>query len=1222
MELHDANGHLRWRMLVLIAGVYLVVMLLSLRGILESAQVAVFWPPSGLLLGLLLVLPRRSWLATLIAIGIAGTIANMTVGRPLLISLGFTFADLAEPLIGASIVRLIAGEIAIRFDRVRQVVALTAATIIGAFCSAALAEATNAFAQAVGVKFPVAPGDLWQTWAAGAVMGSMIFAPATIALCQRLTMQEQPGWRRPARRIEALTLVLIATAVTGTLFMGDREIVRGLGPLLYVMFPVSAWAALRCGLLTVGTICVIVSVLAFACTLDGRGPIAAVSGGGEIRWIWLQFWLIAVVLTSLTLAALARGLGETMASLNEAEERYKGLVTAMPVPMLVHDGARFLMLNPAACSLLGVKSVDELKDTSPDDIVVRDEPGRGHVELASSPTGVIPLSPHAERWRRRDGTIIEVEIAASVCRFEGARVMQIIANDVTEQRRTEAALSEQRSRLESTVGSIADVVWSTRPELNKLIYFSPAADRVYGRPAQDFLDDSDLWYKVIIDEDRDRAIKAFENPELVDHIDVEYRIRLPDGKLKWVRDRARPVRDSTGKVIRLDGTVTDITEQKLALAERLREQDLFGAGPVMAWRWRRAQGWPVEAVSSNISQFGYASEDFTTGRIPYASIVHPDDLARVANEVEDYTKQGVDRFEQRYRVRRADGEYRFIHDITVLVRGVDGQVTHYEGFIIDRTDELRAEEARRESEERFRQLAEYIDDVFWVFDVDSNRLVYVGPSFERLFGVRVEAILGDVRVWYKSVHPDDSEEFESLVGEFLADESQRDFETEYRIIRPDGATRWLRNRAFKIRSEGPPRIVGITEDVTESHRADEERRRLSEQIQQLERLESIGRLAGGVAHDVNNLLMPIITYNELAMADLPADHPARSHLSHVAEAAAAASTLSRQLLAFGKRQHIRASSLSFNDTVATWGQMIRGLLGSGIKVTTDLGPGVGMVAGDESQLHRVFMNLCFNARDAMPRGGTLTIRTSRSVDAGGRGRAVLEVVDTGVGMDEQVRSRAFEPFFTTKALGQGTGLGLSNAYAIVRAHGGDIRIESTRGAGTRVIVSLPEERAATQATIPHGPPPRALRVLVVEDEDLVRGLLVRSLEQRGHSVLAVSSPIGALKLIETLSSVPDALVADVSLPEFTGLELRRRLRSRGGAWSTLATVLLSGAPADDEAEALQADPAQRTAFLAKPFAFPDLLDTLAAITDAPAGANTPEPQTPGRDIAESPTGTR
>lgn len=1198
MDLHDTNGKLRWRLLVLIAGIYMIVMLLSLRGILESAQVAVFWPPSGLLLGLLLVLPRRAWPATLTATAIAGTIANMTIGRPVVISVGFTLADTIEPLVGALILRLVAGQIAIRFDRVRQVLALCAATITGALCSAAAAEATNAFAHAIGVSFPVKPGNLWQTWTAGAIMGNLIFAPATVALCQRLTMDELPEWRKPARRIEALTLVLIATALTGTLFMADRETVRGTGPLLYVMFPVAAWAALRCGLLTVGSISVIISVIAFACTLDGRGPIAVASGGGEIRWIWLQFWLVAVVLTSLTLAALARGVGETMASLNEAEERYKGLVTAMPVPMLVHDGARFIMLNPAACTLLGVKSVNDLKSTSPDDIVVREQKNHRLSDLASSPTGIIPLTPQAERWRRRDGTIIEVEIAASVCRFEGTRVVQIIANDVTEQRRTEAALSEQRSRLESIVSSIADVVWSTRPEINKLTYFSPAADRVYGRPAQDFLNDSDLWYKVIIDEDRDRAIKAFQNPERVDHIDVEYRIRLPDGKLKWVRDRARPVRDSSGKVVRLDGTVTDITDQKLALAERLREQDLFGAGPVMAWRWRRAPGWPVEAVSSNISQFGYCSDDFTTGRIPYASIVHPDDLARVAKEVEDYTKQGIDRFEQRYRVRRADGEYRSIHDITVLVRGVAGEVTHYEGFVIDRTDELRAEEARRESEERFRQLAEYIDDVFWVYDIDSARLLYVGPSFERLFGVRIDAILGDVRVWFKSVHPDDSEEFETLVGEFVADEAQRDFETEYRIIRPDGGTRWLRNRAFKIRSEGPPRIVGITEDVTESHRADEERKRLSEQIQQLERLESIGRLAGGVAHDINNLLMPIITYNELAMADLPADHPARSHLSHVAEAAAAASTLSRQLLAFGKRQLIRARSLSFNETVATWSQMIRGLLGSGIKITTDLGPGVGMVAGDEAQLHRVFMNLCFNARDAMPHGGTLTIRTSRAVDAGGRGRAVLEVSDTGVGMDEQVRSRAFEPFFTTKALGQGTGLGLSNAYAIVRAHAGEIRIESARGSGTRVIVSLPEERAASDPPAPLAPPQRPLRVLVVEDEDLVRGLLVRCLEQRGHSVAAVSSPQGAMKLVDSLSAVPDALVADVSLPEFSGLELRRRLRARGGAWSTLATVLLSGAPADDEAEALRADPAERTAFLAKPFAFPDLLATLASVTSA------------------------
>src|SRR5258708_5543256 len=389
----------------------------------------------------------------------------------------------------------------------------------------------------------------------------------------------------------------------------------------------------------------------------------------------------------------------------------------------------------------------------------------------------------------------------------------------------------------------------------------------------------------------------------------------------------------------------------------------------------------------------------------------------------------------------------------------------------------------------------------------------------------------------------------------------------------------------------------IVEDVTE-------RRNLEEQLRQSQKMEAVGRLAGGIAHDFNNLLTVVKGYSELMLSEMQEGNPLGTDAEEVKKAAGRAVSLTRQLLAFSRRQVVEAKVLDLNSIVVNMDKLLRPLLREDIELYMSLEPGLGSIKADPGQIEQVIMNLAVNARDAMPDGGRLRIETTEAVvehrtDMKSGRYVVLSISDTGIGMDELVRVHAFEPFFTTKETGKGTGLGLSTVYGIVKQSGGYIWIESERNVGTVFKIYLPWLAAEHAETVKVADVPRpslaAETVLLVEDEDGVRTLVKLMLERQGYTVLHAKDGVEAVMICEQHAGNIDLLITDVVLEHLSGRELAEKLVSLR---PSMRTLYISGYT--DDAIVHHGVLSSDMAFLQKPFTAEALLEKVRQLVDARA----------------------
>lgn len=498
--------------------------------------------------------------------------------------------------------------------------------------------------------------------------------------------------------------------------------------------------------------------------------------------------------------------------------------------------------------------------------------------------------------------------------------------------------------------------------------------------------------------------------------------------------------------------------------------------------------------------------------------------------------------------------------------------------------------ALRDSEERFRQITERIGEVFWMTDLAKGKVLYVSPAYESIWGRSCASLYENPGAWLDAVHPDDRER----IREATLRRPAGGHGEEYRIVRPDGSVRFIRDRAFAVpdAAGNAYRVVGVAEDVTERHQAEEERRALEAQLRQSQKLEAVARLAGGVAHDFNNVLGVILGHAELALRQLPADHPLAGRLGAIHDAAARSAALTRQLLGFSRRQAIAPRVLDLNAQLEGMQRLLQRMIGEDVELRFVLAPDLWPVVLDPSQVDQVVANLAVNARDAMPEGGRLTVETANvlldeadcRIHEGARpGEYVmLAVSDSGTGMDSDTRERAFEPFFTTKPEGKGTGLGLATVYGIARQNDGFVGLDSELGRGTAVRVYLPRSRQAPQPRVAAMDAASSLRgqetVLVVEDEAPLREVAASVLEELGYRVLRAPGAAEAIALSASHAGEIDVLLTDVVMPGMSGRRLADELRSsRPG----IRVIFTSGYAADmiSHRGVLEAG----THFLEKPF---------------------------------------
>jgi PAS domain S-box-containing protein len=517
----------------------------------------------------------------------------------------------------------------------------------------------------------------------------------------------------------------------------------------------------------------------------------------------------------------------------------------------------------------------------------------------------------------------------------------------------------------------------------------------------------------------------------------------------------------------------------------------------------------------------------------------------------------------------------------------------------------RAEEARTRSEQRFRKLVEYSSDVITLLDA-AGKIVYSTQAQKPTLGYDQGELTG--HNVFDLVHPDDRDRAQALFLSVLAPGAAV-ARNAFRLRHKEGSWRDLEVAGVNHLDDPIVGAIVVTyHDVTDRKRAEAALRDLEERHRQAQKMEAIGRLASGVAHDFNNLLTAILGSTDLLLEDLPADHPGRLEADEARKAALRAAELTRQLLAFSRQQVLEPRVLDINEVVANVEQMLRRIIREDVEVRTVLAPDIGAVRADPAQLEQVLLNLAVNARDAMPRGGRLTIETANAdldetyaaehavVDPGRY--VMLAVSDTGTGMDAATQARVFEPFFTTKEKGRGTGLGLATVYGIVKQSGGYIWVYSEPGRGTSMKVYLPRVEAPIEPINAPPPPTGSLRgsetILVVEDQDEVRTLTRRMLEARGYRALVAASGADALRIAAHAAGPIDLLVTDVIMPGMSGREVALLLEP---AHAGMRVLFVSGYT--DESIVRDGVLEPDITFLQKPFTAEALARKVREVLDAP-----------------------
>jgi two-component system cell cycle sensor histidine kinase/response regulator CckA len=545
----------------------------------------------------------------------------------------------------------------------------------------------------------------------------------------------------------------------------------------------------------------------------------------------------------------------------------------------------------------------------------------------------------------------------------------------------------------------------------------------------------------------------------------------------------------------------------------------------------------------------------------------------------------------------------------------------------------------RESELKFRQLAENASEVFWLANNDISEILYVSPAYEKVWGRSCRNLHERHMSFAQSIHPTDQQR---ILGGLEKLKRAEVYDEELRIIRPDGSVRWIRDRRFPVCNEHEEfyRVAGFIEDITERKSAEERlavehavtralaelvavpdtskkigsliaRKNLADQLRQAQKMEAFGQLAGcGVAHDFNNILAVIMGYTSLLLEHGNLNVDIKDQLAEIYSAGERAANLTRQLLTFSRKRQMTVSLLDLNEVVSSMTKMLRRIIGENINLQCCLSPDLPAVEADEGMVEQILMNLVVNARDAMPGGGQLIISTrpvatdsayfQGNPDARVREFVCLSIQDMGCGMSPEIKARIFEPFFTTKNEGKGTGLGLATVHGIVKQHQGWIEVESQVGVGTTFKIFLP---ASTRSAATDEHATREFQtcsghetILLVEDDEAVRDLTKIVLERYGYRVLEAESSEETLSLWNAHDQEIDLLLTDVNMPGgLTGVELAQQLRARK---SNLKVIYSSGYIKDPEEAMFKTR--ETAPFLQKPYHPQRLVQTVRDCLDSTA----------------------
>jgi PAS domain S-box-containing protein len=774
-----------------------------------------------------------------------------------------------------------------------------------------------------------------------------------------------------------------------------------------------------------------------------------------------------------------------------------------------------------------------------------------------------------------------------------AEVLRKKVNRLISERRSRRALREAEARYRSLIESLPAIVYVAEVEAPyRPIYVSPEIESL-GYPLEEWRRNPDLWASILHEEDRARIMgEADATARPARSTECEYRLTARDGSARWFHDRGRYVKDESGRQICWQGVMIDITQRKQAEQTILTSEELYRDLVEHSQDLICTHDLTGRILSVNrgaVRTLGYDESQLVSMNIR-------DGLpAEVRPEFDEYLrriqKEGVATGKMMV-VDKSGRQRLWEYRNTLRTEGVETPIVR--GMAHDITDQWHAERALRKSEERYREIFELgLAGVFVV--TAAGKFLACNNAFVLMLGLPSPDVAMESGLASYLVDPGC---WDQMVSDLKLHRSVRN--EEVALKRSDGQTVFaIGNLVAKTDRRGElSEIHGYLFDNTD-------RKQLEEQLRQSQKMDAVGRLAGGIAHDFNNLLTAVIGYSQLLESRLGPDSPFLKELGEIKKAGERAASLTRQLLAFGRKRTMQPKTFNVNSAISDLSKLLRRLISENIELILRLDPSLGMIRADPGQIEQVIINLVVNAREAMPDGGKLTITTdsvSLNGDDGGvivdlhpGEYVIISITDTGHGMDAETKDRVFEPFFSTREQRPGGGLGMSIVYGIVKDSGGSIMASSAPGSGTTFTIYLPQVESVPMASVQGllAEYKGTETVLIVDDEEAVRGLARDALQAAGYGALEAASVEEALAINEHHRGPIHALLADVIMPQMNGRELLRMLRR---ARPEMTVVFMSGY---SEASIVRSDIADNTtAFLAKPFAPIELIMKLREALDS------------------------
>jgi PAS domain S-box-containing protein len=751
-----------------------------------------------------------------------------------------------------------------------------------------------------------------------------------------------------------------------------------------------------------------------------------------------------------------------------------------------------------------------------------------------------------ETFRDRDGNEVWVQTDKVPVFDENGKVAGIVvlAQDITGRRSAE----ENVRRLAAIVENSDEAIIGETLE-GIITSWNHAAEKMFGHTAAEIIGQP---LQLIIppeqQSEESEILSGFDRGEQVCRFET---IRLrKDGRHFDVSVTISPIKDTNGKIIGASKIVRDITERKLA-ENVLRESEerfssAFELAPIGMALVAPDGRW-VKVNRAICAIVGYSEAELLAGT--FQEITHPDDLAADLECVRRLLAAEIRFYQMEKRYIHARGHFVTVLLDVSLIRDGRNQPLYFIAQIQDITERKRDEESLRLLGSAIEQSKESIIITDAQVNMPGPKILFVNRAFTQMTGYAAAEVFGKTPRMFQGPRTDKAvlkrlrknlEDGEMFAGEAIN-------------YRKDGKEYDLEWQIAPIRDAGGKitHFVGIERDITG-------RKKLEEQLVQSRKMETVGKLAGGIAHEFNSILTAIIGQSELLLGDLPIGSPLIQNATEITKAANRAATLTRQLLAYGRKQFLQPEIINLNQIIAGMESMFLNLMGGDVGVQIVPARDLRVVKADAGQIEQVIVNLVINARDAMPNGGKLTLETANvSFDAESVDRypelksgdyVMIAISDTGMGMSETVRARVFEPFFSTKAVGDGTGLGLSTCYGIIKQSGGHISVYSEQGRGTTFKIYLPQIETRTENSVqrvagldlPHG----TETILLVEDDQALREMAATLLRRLGYTVFAASNGVEALSLKHERSTGHiDLLFTDVVMPHMSGKELADRVRA-------------------------------------------------------------------------------